>query len=171
MHRLLSLAAALLALASLAISKTPRPLADVTFLTPPGMKAVKLTSYPGKVMVVTLFSTECSTCIQAMQIFEKLNKQYASRGVVFAGAAANPGAISLLRGFKDRYRITIPMGVVNEADARKVADLGAKDRLKVPSLMFVDKKGRVQFEYAADSPFLGELEKNTRAVIEGLLRQ
>lgn len=86
------------------------------------------------------------------------------------GAAANPGALSLMRPFIDRYRLTFPVGFIGETEARKLGDFGPADILKVPTLLFVDKRGMVRQHIPGDSPFLKDAEKNTRLTIDGLLR-
>ena len=61
--------------------------------------------------------------------------------------------------------------MVSEADARQLADLGPTDRLKVPTFVFVDKKGTIINQIAGDSPFFDDINKNTRLILDGLLRQ
>lgn len=168
MRRLLLTLFCMLALAS---AKTPRPLADVTLQAPFGSKAVKVKGYPGKVMIIGVFSTECRSCAQALAFLERIQKEYKPKGVQFVGAAANEGAISLINGFKSDYKITFPLGVVNEADARKLTDLGPTERLKVPTFLFVDKKGNVLNQMPGDSPFFDDINKNTKIFLDGLLRQ
>jgi thiol-disulfide isomerase/thioredoxin len=161
---------ALFCAALLAFAKTPRPLADITLAAPPGGKPVKLTSYAGKVMVILMFSTECRTCAEAAAILERVQRDYKDKGVVIVGAAANPGAISLIRPFMNRYKVTFPMGVLTEAEARRLGDFGPADVLKTPTLLFVDKNGTVRQHFPGDSPFLDNAERNTRLSIDALLR-
>jgi thiol-disulfide isomerase/thioredoxin len=168
MRRLLLTVFCVLALAS---AKTPRPLADITLSTPPGSKAVKVKAYPGKAMIIAVFSTECTSCAQALAFLERIQKEYKPKGAQFVGAAANTAAISLIKPFQVDYKITFPLGVVSEADARLLADLGPTDRLKVPTFVFVDKKGIIINQIAGDSAFFDDINKNTRLVLDGLLRQ
>lgn len=161
----------LLCVAALAAAKTPRPLANITLAAPPGLKATKLSAYPGKVMVIAIFSTQCRSCIDAIRYLERLQKDYQSKGVQMVGAAADAGAISTIRPFRDRHKITIPLGVLTEDEARRLSDSGPKDHLKVPAFLFVDKKGVVRFQHPGDDKFFDNVDKNTRSVIENLLRQ
>jgi peroxiredoxin len=161
----------LLCVAALASAKTPRPLANLTLAAPPGMKPTKLTDYAGKVMVIAVFSTECEPCTTAILYLERLQKEFKDKGVQMVGAAANGGAISTIRPFMDRYKITIPLGVLTEAEARRLTDSGPADRLMVPAFIFVDKKGQVRVQYPGNDKFFDDGDKNTRAVIESLLRQ
>lgn len=161
----------LLCVAALAAAKTPRPLANLTLAAPPGGKAVKLSTYSGKVLVIAVFSTECNPCATAIQYLERLQKEYKAKGVQMVGAAANGGAISTIKPFIDRYKITIPLGVLTEDEAKRLTDSTPTEHLIVPAFLFVDKKGSVRFQYPGDHTFFNDGDKNTRGVIEGLLRQ
>jgi len=155
-----------------AAPKTPRPLPNMTIPAPLGAKPIKLSSYAGKVLLIAVFSTECETCIQTLQLLERMQKEFKGKDVQVVGAAADPAAVSILPPFIDRYRFTIPLGYLTEADARRLTDLtNPADRLKVPAFLFVDKKGNVRFQYPGDDDFFDQTEMNTRGVILGLLGQ
>ena len=157
--------------AALATAKTPRPLADITLAPPLGAKPIKLSDYKGKVVLLVVFSTDCEACTTAIRYLEKLQKEFKDRGAQMIGAAADPGAITTIKPFIDRYKFTIPLGVLTEDQARLLTDMGPTDHLKVPAYLFIDKKGQVRFQYGADATFFNATDKNTRGVIEGLLHQ
>ena len=161
----------LLCMALLATAKTPRPLANITIAPPPFGKAIQLSSYRGKVMVIAVFSTGCEACVTTIRYLDRLQKDYSGKPVVMIGGAADPGAVSLIRPFIDRYKITIPLGVLNEDDARRLTDSTPTQHLGVPALMFVDKKGIVQSQFPGDSPFFKAANKNTRLIIDSMLKQ
>ena len=50
-------------------------------------------------------------------------------------------------------------------------DFKRDDHPFVPMYMFVDKKGTVRFQYTGKDDFFKNEEKNTRLLIEGLLKQ
>ena len=122
-------------------------------------------------MLIVIFSTGCETCVPALQFLDRLQAEYRDRGVVIAGAAADPPAISTIQSLIDRFRIKIPLGVLTEDEARRLADAGPTEKLTVPAFLFVDKKGIVRSQNPGDSGFFKDRDKNTRLLLDGLLRE
>ncbi len=150
-------------------ASTPRPLADVSVPMPDG-KTVRLTQYRGKVMVVALVSTTCDHCIASLQMLSKLQQEYGPKGFQAVGVAANDKAQESLPGFI-RLQIALPVGYLDQTTTMQVFDFKASDHPFVPMFMFVDKKGTVRFQYAGKDDFFKNEEKNTRILIEALLKQ
>jgi len=161
----------LLCVAALMSAKTPRPLANLTFATPPGIKPVKLSAYAGQVLVIAVFSTQCEACVTAVTYLDRLQKEYQGKGVQMLGASADVGSISMIGPFIQRYKVSIPLGVLTEAEAQRLTDSGPTDHLMVPAFLFVDKKGQVRYQYPGDHNFFKDGDKNTRGIIEALLKQ
>jgi peroxiredoxin len=156
-------------LMSLQAASTPRPLADVSVPMTDGKK-VRLTQYRGKVMVVALVSTTCDHCIASLQTLSKIQKDYAARGFQAVGVAANDGAQESLAGFI-RLQIAFPVGYLDQKTTMQVFDFKPDDHPFVPMYMFVDKKGAVRFQYPGKDDFFKAEEKNTRLLIEALLKE
>src|SRR3954451_9069387 len=95
------------------VAKVPRPMPDVA-ISQPGGKSIRLQSYPGKVVAVLLFSTNCRECIESVALLDKAQKQFAARGFQAIGAAVNMDAPELVQGFIDRYRPTFPTGFLKQ---------------------------------------------------------
>jgi len=156
-------------LASIQGASTPRPLADVTIPMSDGKK-VRLSQYRGKVMVVAIVSTTCDHCIASLQVLSKLQKEYGPSGFQAVGVAANDEAQSNLAGFI-RLQIALPVGYLDHNSTMQVFDFKPDDHPFVPMYLFVDKKGTVRFQYAGKDDFFNAEEKNTRILIEALLKQ
>jgi peroxiredoxin len=150
-------------------ASTPRPLADVT-VPAAGGKKVRLTQYRGKVMLVALVSTTCDHCLSSLQMLSKLQAEYGPQGFQAVGVAANDGAQDSLAGFI-RLQIAFPVGYLDQNTTMQVFDFKKDDHPFVPMFMFVDKKGTVRFQYAGKDDFFKAEEKNTRLLIEALLKQ
>jgi thiol-disulfide isomerase/thioredoxin len=150
-------------------ASTPRPLADVSVPMPDGKK-IRLTQYRGKVMVVALVSTTCDHCISSLQMLSKLQQEYGPKGFQALGVAANDGAQESLPGFI-RLQIGLPVGYLDQTTTMQVFGFKPEDHPFVPMFMFVDKKGTIRFQYAGKEDFFKNEEKNTRLLIEGLLKQ
>ena len=158
--------------AVMVFAKTPRPLADVTISPAPGGKAIKLSSFKGRPLVIAVISTECADCANAIQYLDVIQKEYKAKGVQIVGAAANGGAISTVGAFIDRYRPSFPIGVLSEDELKRLGDYtNPKERPYVPIFIFVDKKATVTFQAGAEQPFFKEVDKLTRALLDNMVKQ
>jgi peroxiredoxin len=156
-------------LMSLQAASTPRPLADVTVPMTDGKK-VRLNQYRGKVMVVALVSTTCDHCIASLQMLSTIQREYGPRGFQALGVAANDGAQESLAGFI-RLQIAFPVGYLDQKTTMQVFDFKPDDHPFVPMFMFIDKKGVVRFQYPGKDDFFKAEDKNTRLLIEALLKE
>jgi len=156
-------------LASAQGASTPRPAADVPISVAQG-KPIKLSQYRGKVMVVTLISTTCPHCIASLQILGKLQKEFAPQGFQALGIAADDNAANGVVGLA-RIQLGFPLGYLDQNTTMQVFDFKPGDHPFVPIYMFVDRKGTVRFQYAGKEDFFKNEEKNTRILVESLLKQ
>jgi thiol-disulfide isomerase/thioredoxin len=156
-------------LGSIQGASTPRPLADVTVPMPDGKK-IHLGQYRGKVMLVVLVSTTCDHCLSSLGMLSNLQKEYGPKGFQAVGIAADDEAQKNLPGFI-RLQISLPVGYLDQNTTMQVFDFKPTDHPFVPMFMFVDKKGTVRFQYAGKDDFFKAEEKNTRLLIEALLKQ
>jgi hypothetical protein len=168
---MLRIADALLCLIALPVeaAKVPRPLPVTTIDPAPGRKPIKLADYKGKVIAIVLFGTECPACRQTVAYLSQMQTQFGQRGLQVVGAAVNSGAISLIGDFIDTAKPTYPVGVLNEAATKRLGDF--TDRPYVPILMFVDRKGVVQFQYFGDHEFIKNLKQTLPALLQRMLMQ
>ena len=155
-------------LVSLQAASTPRPLADVSVPTSDGTK-IRLSQYKGKVMVIALISTTCDHCATSLILLRNLQKEYGPRGFQILAVAGNDGAAKTL-GNVSGLQLGFPVGYLDQNTTMQVFDFKRDDHPYVPMYIFVDKKGAVRFQYAAQDDFFKAEEKNTRILIEGLLK-
>ncbi len=164
----------ILALTCLLVSvqgaSTPRPLADISVPVAEGKK-IRLSQYRGKVMVVALISTTCEHCISSMDLLSKLQKEYGPRGFQAFGIGADDVAAKMIGPLARIRQYGFPLGYLDHNTTMQLCDFKADDHPFVPIYMFVDKKGTVRFQYAGKDDFFKNEEKNTRILIEGLLKQ
>ena len=151
-------------------ASTPRPLADISVPTPDGKK-IRLSQYRGKVMVVALVSTSCEHCYTSMQLLGQLQKEYGPRGFQVFAVAADDNAAKAIGPLSRARDFGYPLGYLDQNTTMQVFDFKPNDHPFVPMFMFVDKKGTVRFQYAGKDDFFKAEEKNTRILIEGLLKQ
>jgi len=148
----------------------PRPLADISFANGDG-KTIRLKQYRGKVMVVALISSTCEHCITSMELLSKLQKEYGPQGLQVVAVAADDMAAKMVGPLTRLRQPGFPLGAVDQETAMKLCDFKRDDHPFVPMYLFVDKKGTVRVQYAGKDDFFKAEEKNTRILIEALLKQ
>ena len=149
-------------------ASTPRPLADVTVPTR-DQKKIRLNQYRGKVMVVALISVTCDHCAASLKLLDQLQKEYGPRGFQAFAIAGDENAEKMLAvlNIKQDY----PIGSLDQNTIMQLFDFKPNDHPFVPMYLFVDKKGTVRFQYAGKEDFFKAEEKNTRILIDALLKQ
>src|SRR5262245_11663786 len=148
----------------------PRPSPDLEIhLTPSGQ--VSPAQYKGKVIVLAFISTTCPHCQQTTQILSGLQREYGERGLQVLGAAFNEMANMLTPDFNKQFQPAFPVGWLTRQDVLTYLDHSAMMQLYVPSLVFIDRKGMIRFQYLGDDPFHQNQEKNLRETIEALLKE
>ena len=150
-------------------ASVPRPLADVSVNTPDGKK-LRLSQYRGKVMVVALISTTCAHCINSMQLLSQFQKEYGAKGFQVVAVGADDLAAKSVGSFT-RLQLGYPLSYLDQVTTMQLCDFKREDHPFVPMYLFVDKKGTVRFQYSGNEDFFKNEEKNTRILIEGLLKQ
>ena len=150
-------------------ASVPRPLADVTVPTATGQK-IKLSQYRGKVMVIALISTTCVHCLTSLQTLSQIQKDYGAQGFQAFAVAADDSAERGVKGLT-RMNTGFPMGYLDQETTMRLCDFKKEDHPFVPMYLFVDKKGTVRFQYAGKDDFFKAEEKNTRILVEALLKE
>jgi thiol-disulfide isomerase/thioredoxin len=157
-------------LVSIQGASTPRPLADISVPMPDGKK-IRLSQYRGKVMIVALISSTCDHCLASMQILSQLQKEYGPRGFQVVAVAADDNAAKMVGPLTRVRQPGFPLGYLDQNTTMQLCDFKRDDHTFVPMYLFVDKKGTVRFQYPGNDDFFKAEAKNTRTLIEGLLKQ
>ena len=146
----------------------PRPASAIPIpLT--GGKKVNLRQYRGKVVVMAIVSTTCQDCINTLQMLNRVQKDLGPQGLQVVAGAGDDNAQYLVGPFADRYKLSFPMGYLNQEQMIAIADIAKGRRPVAPILMFIDKAGTVRFQYYGDHPFFKTAEGSTRSIVQGLL--
>jgi peroxiredoxin len=156
--------------AALASAREPRPLADVAVPMPTGKK-IRVQQYAGKVVLLVIFSTSCKDCVAALDVVNRVQKEFGAKGFQAIAAAGDDNAQYLVEPFVERYKITFPVGYVNKDEMIRLADIPKEKRPVAPIFLFIDKRSVVRFQYYGDSPFFKTLDGSTHSIVEGLLKQ
>jgi thiol-disulfide isomerase/thioredoxin len=136
-----------------------------------GAKDLQLNSYRGKVVVLVFISTTCPHCQELTQKLIPMAKEYAPRGVQFLECAVNETAKTDLAGFIQQFNPPFPVGYNTQAAVDVYVQRSVVDArpFYVPHLVFLDRDGFIQGDYAGESDFVKDPANNTRIELEKLL--
>jgi peroxiredoxin len=125
-------------------------------------KAVRLSDFADKVVLVDFWATWCSPCKESMTELEQLHRKYRDRGVVVLGISMDTGgdAASRVRDFANKHHLTYLM----LRDDKKTSVSYAV--YNIPATYILDRDHRIVKKYPGYKPGLGKL---IAAEIERLL--
>lgn len=123
-----------------------------------GGRSLGPTDFPGQVVVVDFWATWCGPCHVQARILEPIYQDYQGKGVQFLAANVGEEAETVRRFLQSKplpYTVLIDPGDV-------AGELGV---FALPTLMVVDKKGRVAFFESGivDGPTLRRVLKEAGA--------
>jgi len=151
------------------VAAVPRPLADMQIPLPQG-KLINLKSYRGKVLVVALITTECATCIKSIDILNRMQQEFGSKGVQMVAVAGDQNAQYVIEPFVQRYRPLFPVGYLNIEQMARLGDISPKENHNAPILIFVDRKGMVRQQVFGENPLFKTEEASLRQLIQDMLK-
>ena len=100
-----------------------------------------------------------------------IQRDYGSRGFQTLGSCFNDLAPQLLPDFLTRFRPAFPVGYTSRETVYNYLQQPSTLPFSVPMYLFIDKKGMVRAQHGGDDPFFQAEDKNTRAMIESLLKE
>jgi thiol-disulfide isomerase/thioredoxin len=170
MRRLLTAVLALAACsAALAVAPVPRPAREFTFLHADGQQSL-LTSYKGRVVVIQFLSTTCPHCQALSKVLNKLSGEMGP-GVQFIGVAFNEANAAMAKQYAQDLAIRIPVAYASHETVLSYLGLSVMERLTVPQMVIVDKKGVIRAQSAPmGTPDL-QSEDYLRKFVGGLLKE
>jgi cytochrome c biogenesis protein CcmG/thiol:disulfide interchange protein DsbE len=156
--------------ATLSAQQVPRQSAEFTVVTTVG-KALRLSDFRGKALVVEFLLTECPHCQETAQVLEKLQRQYRARGLQAIAVAFNPDGPAKLPELIKKLSLSFPAGTASQLSAFQYLQLSFMKQYSVPFLAFVDGNGVIRAQFTGDDPFFKNTEANMRSNIEALLKR
>jgi peroxiredoxin len=151
-----------------AMSPVPRPATDFRCLDANG-KQLSLAALRGKVVVAQFLSTTCQHCQAFSRELTKLQAEYGPRGFQAIGVAINDATPEMVREYVKNNNVGFPVGYAPREDVLGYLGVSVMERLMVPQVMIIDRRGQVRAQSAAEgSPELQD-EANLRKMIGELL--
>jgi thiol-disulfide isomerase/thioredoxin len=150
----------------------PRPAKELE-ITEPNGKHDLLTSYKGKVVVVQFLFTTCPHCQAYSELLTKLQGEYGPKGFQCLGAAFNEADNNMVAQYIKQYKVEFPVGPVVRDTVLSFLGFSIMDRLVVPQIALIDRKGQIreQTEANPSAPAPLQNEAHLRASIEKLLAE
>ena len=108
-------------------------------------KDVKLFDFKGKPMVVNFFASWCPPCKEELPDFEKMYKEYNSKGIVFMMVDLTDGereTKEIGQEFIKSNKYTFPVYYDIKQDAAKTYGISS-----IPDTLFIDKNGVIVGSY------------------------
>lgn len=149
--RLLTALAAFVALGvgALAAPPLPRPAKELEIDTPNGQHLL-LSSYRGKVVIVQFLYTTCPHCQAYSQLLTKLETEYGPKGFQALGGAFNEATNAMVSAYVNQYHVGFPVGVMQRETVISFMSFSLLDRLVVPQIALIDRKGQIREQSEAN---------------------
>lgn len=165
-----ALVAALLLATSMFGATVPRPSPEFVLKGPTGQ--LLLSQFKGKQPVLLFFFfTTCPHCQNSTRnVLNPLQEEYRSRGLQILGVAFNEMADLLTVGYFQQYMPKFPIAAAPRTTVLDYLQHPSNQPLSVPTYVFIDKQGVIRAQYLGGDPFFQNEEKNTRQMIETLLK-
>jgi thiol-disulfide isomerase/thioredoxin len=125
----------------------------------PGEGQKLLSQYRGKVVAIEFILTTCPHCQAAAKVNSKLYTEYAAKGFQMIDLAINAydnggtdqTAPGLVNAFATTYGANFPVGWVNRDQMMSFMNFSIMDRMVVPQIVLIDRKGFIQYQTPATS--------------------
>jgi len=112
-----------------------RALADLTLRDLDG-RAVRLSEYAGRVVLVTFWSTTCGQCESEMPWFSEFRQKYADQGLDVVGIAVDQGESGRINRYVASRPINYRVVLGDSTEARRAAT-------SIPTTFIIDRSGRI----------------------------
>ena len=101
-------------------------------------KAVKLSDYRGKAVIIDFWATWCGPCKVEIPWFIEFQRKYKDRGLVVLGVASGDEDWTVVRPFAEQMKINYPVLQGNDTTADLYGGIEA-----LPTTFIVDREGRI----------------------------
>ena len=135
-------------------------------------KYLWLSEQSGKTVVVAFILTTCPHCQFTVGLLSKIQKDYADKGVLVMATAIEPMSSLHSPEFVKQFKPQFPIGYNEQNYVQKFLGRPDNDPMFMPQLVFVDRNGIIQAQYAGDDPALAKdiQEKSLRDAVEKALK-
>lgn len=122
-------------------------------------KAITLSAYKGKVVLLDFWATWCGGCKQEIPWYQEFDKRYRSEGLAVIGVSMDDGGMAVVKPFLAERKIEYPVVIGSEALGKKF------DLTSMPLTLLIDRDGRVAVSHAGVVDRLG-FENDIKALLK-----
>jgi thiol-disulfide isomerase/thioredoxin len=136
----------------------PRKAPELAF-TIPGEGQKLLSQYRGKVVALEFIQTTCPHCQAASREMTRYQEEFGKRGLQVIDLAINAldglggpsEADDMVTRFKNNFQVGFPVGYVPRAEMMNFMGFTLADRMVVPQLVLIDRRGVIHYQTSAIS--------------------
>jgi len=131
-------------------------------------KYIWLNEYEGKTCVLAFILTTCPHCQFTTGVLNKLQAEFANRGVQFIESAAEAMAGLHIADFKSKFHPAFPVGYNDQRYIAKFLGLAEDSPMMFPTIAMIDKHGMIRVQLSGDDKSMEKAiqEKSLREAIE-----
>ena len=148
----------------------PRPSPEFVIRLVDGQQKL-LSQYRGKVVALEFLYTTCPHCQNCSATMNRLYKEYGPKGFQPLGVAFNDMATLLVPDYVNQLRLDFPIGVASRDEVVNYLQFPVVERMTVPQLVFIDKKGVIRAQHVGGDEFFKTEEASMRQMIGKLLKE
>jgi thiol-disulfide isomerase/thioredoxin len=152
--------------------KVPRKAGDIGIQVAQE-KYLWLSEYSGKTVIMAFILTTCPHCQYTTGILNKIQKEYAGKGVQVIESAIEPMSSLHIPDFKKQFQTEFPVGYNEQSYVAKFLGYPENDPMFVPQIVFVDRTGTIRAQLTGESPEMAKdtQEKGLREVLERTIKE
>jgi len=170
---ILLLAASLFAAGSEVFTpQVPRPAGNFAVQTGPD-KYIWLSEYSGKTVILAFILTDCTHCQFTTGLLNKIQHDFADRGVQVLASAIDSMSALKLPDFQKKFQPVFPLGYNDLKYATTFLGYAENDPMFAPQLVFIDRTGVIRAQFGGDNPALDKAiqDATLRAALDMTLRE
>jgi peroxiredoxin len=130
-----------------------------------------LKDYAGKTVILAFLLTDCEHCQFTAGVLNRIQADYASRGVVVLASAIEIMPALHIPDFVAKYHPNFPLGYDPQDYATTFLGYPDNYPMVLPQILFIDRAGVIQVQFAGDDKRLYKeaQEKTLRETLDRLL--
>jgi thiol-disulfide isomerase/thioredoxin len=133
----------------------PRPATELVINLAPN-KAIKLSDYRGKTVVLAFILTHCSHCQAVIRGLIKQQAELGGNGLQVLACAIEDMAATTVPGFVRQFAPPFPVGYNSTAEAVRFLQHPLQMGFYMPAVVFIDKTGVIRAQYEGRDDMLKE---------------
>jgi len=169
-HLRISIPAFAFSLCTLVAQQVPRP-AGAWTIQVPGAKPIALADDHRKPVLLAFILTTCPHCQHAVELLNKLQPEYAKRGVVILASAIDQDGATAVPQFLSQMHPAFTVGYNDAMAAINFTGYSLTRAPRMPILMFIDRAGVVRQQHdGSEQDYFGDQEEqHLRQSLDALL--